>query len=129
MHKCYYCGANAESAEGCWRHKPRKPIRKSKKTQEKIDEETEEKERMWDMFIEIWNERPHRSEISGASLGMEPRTYMFDHAIEKSTHPEFKFNKKNIILCTGDEHTKKNNGFPLPAHKELIEQIKEELLN
>jgi len=53
---------------------------------------------------------------------------MFDHLLEKSKWPEFKYEERNICLCTMSEHTKKTNGFPLPKHQELIEQAKRELL-
>lgn len=79
--------------------------------------------------MEIWNERPHFSEVSGEYLGKEPLTYMFDHALEKSVYPEFALNKDNIILCTLLEHDAKSRGFPLPKHAELIDKIKKQLLN
>lgn len=85
------------------------------------------KDKQWEFFYEIWNERPHYSEVSGEYLGEEPYSYMFDHAMEKSKYPEHAFNKDNIILCTLLEHSSKTNGFPKPKHKELIEKIKEKL--
>lgn len=53
---------------------------------------------------------------------------MFDHALEKSKWPQFKYEEKNIILCKPEEHIKKTMGFPMKKHMELIEKIKEELL-
>jgi hypothetical protein len=50
---------------------------------------------------------------------------MFDHLLEKSKHPELKYEKENIILVTFEEHEKKTNGFPDEKHKELIEVAKQ----
>ena len=99
----------------------------SKKGKEKKVKESKERELMWLMFLEIWEERPHYSEISGKYLGNEPLTYMFDHALEKETHPQFKLTKENIILCTLEEHHAKTGGHPLNEHKKLIDQIKQKL--
>jgi len=81
--------------------------------------------------MEIWSERPHRSVISGDYLGEEPLTLFFEHLLEKGDerYKHLKYDKRNIILVTGEEHQKKTNGHPLPKHKELIEQAKKELCN
>jgi len=106
----------------------RTPLRKiSEKGKAKKLKKKNEKELMWSMFLEIWEERPHYSEISGTYLGNEALTYMFDHALEKETHPQFKYTKENIILCTLEEHHAKTGGHPLNEHKKLIEQIKQKL--
>jgi 5-methylcytosine-specific restriction endonuclease McrA len=86
--------------------------------------DTEERDKMWDLFMEIWKERPHKSQVSGAVLWSEPKTWMFDHLLEKSKHPELKYEKENIILVTFEEHERKTNGFPDEKHKELIERAK-----
>jgi hypothetical protein len=57
-----------------------------------------------DMFIEIWKERPHFSEISGEPLGSFNVAY-FSHILSKGAHPEHRLNKKNIVLKTIEEHT------------------------
>lgn len=87
-----------------------------------------DRERMWNMFLEIWRERPHKSEISGKWLGNEPLSCMFDHLLEKELYPELKFEKENIMLMTCDEHTNKTNGWPLEKHKEAIEKAKKQFL-
>lgn len=83
---------------------------------------------MWDFYMEIWKERPHVSEVSGDPLGRTPKSWMFEHLLEKSKHPELRFVKKNVILCTFAEHEVKTMGNPLPKHKELIDKAKKELL-
>ena len=101
-------------------------IKRKKKSKEQIEEGKAEREQMWNLFREIWNERPHYSELSGKWLGKEPLSTMFDHLLEKGNekYEHLKYNKKNIILITPDEHYAKSNGFPLPKHRELIEQVK-----
>ena len=104
-------------------------IKRKKKSEEQRLKDIEEYEKQWDMFKEIWNERPHRSEISGKSLGSIINSLFFDHLLEKSTYPQFKYEKDNICLINSEEHQLKNNGFPLPRHRELIEKAKKQFLN
>jgi hypothetical protein len=103
----------------------RSPIRKKPKTTEQIQEQKVDTARMWGLFIEIWDEIPHRSEVSGTWLGDEPKSWMFDHLLEKSKWPELMHEKENIALVTFDEHTRKTNGFADEKHKELIKQAKQ----
>lgn len=56
------------------------------------------------MFMEIWSERPRRSEVSGKSLGKEALSTYFHHILAKSKHPELALIPENIILLTPDEH-------------------------
>ena len=58
-----------------------------------------------EFFWEIWNERPHVSEVSGMRLGPEPLAHYFSHVLPKSTYPKGKFDKDNILLMTFTEHT------------------------
>lgn len=99
-------------------------IRRKKKSQEEIQKNNEEREGMWNFFLEIWNERKHYCEVTGKWLGNTPKTYMFDHLIEKSAYPELKYEKDNIILCDGDIHSQKTMGNPHPKHQELIDNAK-----
>jgi hypothetical protein len=61
-----------------------------------------------DVFLEIWNERSHVSEISGEPL-IENRGQMlwinqFFHILPKSIYRKAKLSKENIILTTWVEH-------------------------
>lgn len=101
-------------------------IKRRKKTEEeKLLQETEIR-RMWNMFLEIWEERVHKSEISGQWLGREALTTMFHHILSKSMYKSAKFAKENIILLTPDEHTEVENGYKSfpeieKRRKELLE--------
>ena len=55
-------------------------------------------------FHEIWNERPHNSEITGKTLGSEYNPVFFSHLLTKGAYPKFRHNKDNILLMTFDEH-------------------------
>jgi hypothetical protein len=57
-----------------------------------------------DFFMEIWNERPHESEVSGEYLGEEPLAHFFSHVCAKGTHPTIRYEKRNIMLMTIKEH-------------------------
>lgn len=61
------------------------------------------KRRLLPFFKEIWDERPHISEVSGRTLpAFHP--ILFSHIISKGAAPSLKFRKDNIMLMTSDEH-------------------------
>lgn len=62
------------------------------------------REKMKIIFMEIWRERKHKSEISGKFLGKEPLTIFFHHILPKSKYKNLSLNKDNIILLTFEEH-------------------------
>ncbi len=64
------------------------------------------------IFKEIWNERPHFSQISGKPLG-EFRVHFFSHILTKAAYPAFRLNKQNIVLKTLEEH----HQWETQAHK------------
>lgn len=84
-----------------------------KKISEKQKKKNEEKKKlnqiMLSIFMEIWYKRRHYSEISGRWLGKEPLTIFFHHILPKSKYPDAMLDEENIILLTGDEHTKVEN--------------------
>jgi hypothetical protein len=121
---CGTCGKNCESEEGCVRHKKRKPLKRSGASLS----DKEDTEKQFKLFLEIWSERLHKSEISGQPIYGEALSVYFDHLLEKSKYPELKFDKKNIVIVTSEEHESRHNGFPVPKHKELIDKAFEELL-
>lgn len=61
---------------------------------------------MQSVFMDIWFERPHKSEVSGRWLGKEALSVFFHHILPKEKYPEAMFDVENIILLTFDEHTK-----------------------
>lgn len=56
------------------------------------------------MFIEIWQEREHYSELSGEFLGDEMNAWFFAHVLSKGSYPHLKLVKENIMLATQEEH-------------------------
>lgn len=78
--------------------KKRKPISKAKKA-------TGEKE----VFLEIWDKRPHFCEHCGDYLGEEPNAFFFSHVKPKSTHPELRLEPENIKLHCTDCHYAKDH--------------------
>lgn len=91
---------------------PKKPYKGLKRTalKKKFNKPTGEK----DLFLEIWNERPHVSEINGDPLGETPHVYFFMHVVGKKAYPNFRLKKKNIKLATFDQHYYYDNGGPCP---------------
>jgi len=104
------------------------PLKRKGNLKRKPPVPKEDAGKLWEFYLEIWNERPHRSEVSGTYLGSEPKSWMFDHLLEKNLYPELKYEKENIILVTLDEHTNKGNGFPATKHWEAIEKAKKRFL-
>lgn len=51
-----------------------------------------------ELYREIWKERKHNCTGCGRHLGNEPLLYMFSHTIKKSTRPDLKLEKDNILL-------------------------------
>lgn len=98
--KCKVCGANAES-DYCFKHKPRKPLAKSRIVAKTPVKKTSE---LRDFFLQIWNKRPHYSEVSGKWLGKEPLSVFFHHILPKEKYPQAAFDEENIILLTLEEH-------------------------
>lgn len=98
--KCKVCGTNAES-DYCFKHKPRKPLAKSRMVAKTPVKKTSE---LRDFFLQIWNKRPHYSEVSGKWLGKEPLSVFFHHILPKEKYPQAAFDEENIILLTLEEH-------------------------
>jgi len=109
--KCKTCNCTSES-EYCFRHKPRKQMSKgmskmSSFLRKKLDN-LEEKHRNYSeqakLFLQIWTNRPHKSEVSGNHLGNEPLSVFFHHILPKEKYPQAAFDEENIILLTLQEH-------------------------
>jgi hypothetical protein len=56
------------------------------------------------MFKEIWNEREHKSFVSGELLGHYAKPHFFAHVLSKGAYPRYRLNKDNIVLLTMEEH-------------------------
>lgn len=115
---CLFCTFKLEGSKMAKKNPPKKEDKDLSKKQKEL-------------FFEIWNERMinglNYCEVTG-ELIHSPHTYNFDHLLEKSKYPELRFNKDNIIIISADAHSKKTNGFPLPAHLKRINWAKENLL-
>lgn len=57
-----------------------------------------------ELFLQIWTNRPHKSEVSGDYLGNEPLSVFFHHVLSKEKYPQAAFDEENIILLTLQEH-------------------------
>lgn len=56
-----------------------------------------------ELFKQIWEERPHVSEVSGRALGPFNVSF-FSHILNKGHYPEARLDKENILLKSTDEH-------------------------
>lgn len=75
------------------------------------------------IFKEIWDERPHVSQISGDFLGDDMNAFFFSHVLGKGAFPAFKLLKENIWLETPAEHMEWENGDR--SHPKFDEKRKE----
>lgn len=64
-----------------------------------------------EMFLWIWDNRPHVSELTGKPLlypGNSKWHWQFLHVLPKGAYPAFKLNQNNVLLGLPDEHEKQN---------------------
>jgi hypothetical protein len=127
--KCKTCGKNSDG-EYCFIHKARKPlaqcrvkpsltskkgvnggntIQMSSLLRKKLDKSPSKFLEMREFFMSIWNQKPHRSEVSGDYLGKEPMSTYFHHILPKEKYPEACLDEENIILLTLEEHSNVEN--------------------
>jgi hypothetical protein len=59
---------------------------------------------MREFFLQIWNKRPHYSEVSGKWLGKEALSVYFHHILPKEKYIDASLDEQNIILLTLEEH-------------------------
>jgi len=103
------CEKNVWSKGLCLSHIKRKPITPKRggliSVKRDMFVQKTKIETMRNLFLEIWKERKHYSEVSGDYLGKEPLSTFFHHILPKSKYPDLEYDKSNIILLTLDEHT------------------------
>ena len=63
-----------------------------------------------ELFLQIWNERPHYCVKCQKFLGHEPKVYFFSHKKSKGSHPELRLVKDNIELLCEECHYKEEFG-------------------
>jgi len=132
MPTCKTCGKKCDG-EYCFQHKPRKPLAKkntkgwvSKDNAEKYGEALARVVDMQNFFLQIWKKRPHKSEVSGESLGSEPLHIFFHHILPKEKYPEASLDEENIILLTLDEHSNvENDMYKYEEVNKKREQLKQ----
>ena len=86
--------------------RPRSIKKKKQMAQEKID-----LEKMWKMFLEIWEEREHVCFETKEYLGSEPSTIYMHHVLPKEKYDEYKYCKWNIVLLQWQIHASCENSM------------------
>lgn len=75
-------------------------------------------------YSKIWSFRPHICYETGIYLGVEPRSYMFHHVLEKEKYPEFRHEVWNIVLLGWDAHNQVHSNIDkTPKVKTLREKL------
>lgn len=96
----------------------RTPLKRNKPLN-KYGTRRKSRERELDLFVEIWNERPHVSEVSGKRLMPKPShtdegawrmwVSQFSHLVPKGSYRGMRLRKENIVLKTVEEHDQWHN--------------------
>lgn len=135
MRRCSVTGCNNPvwGKGKCQKHLPKTPLKKTTfrtyKTEfgkvdfvvdDTFDDTFGYLKKRNEFFIQIWNKRPHICEHCGQPLGKEPRSYMFDHILEKHTHRELEYEEENIWLVCLECHDNKNRGMISEKYQEKI---------
>lgn len=107
----------------------RTPLKRisAKKLAERVSKK-DESESLWNWLFSMYKLIPEtgkRCESCGKKLSIIPRTYYFDHLIEKSKRPDLAMEAENIFLCCLECHSLKTNGHPTEKHQEAIRKAKE----
>lgn len=102
------------------RNKPIKKISEKGKVKRELKKQLIQED--FTFYLSIWEEREHMCQSCGVWLNDEPRTYNFDHLLEKglTRYQHLRYNKDNIFICCMPCHILKTNGYPT---KVLIIQI------
>jgi hypothetical protein len=99
------CKMRAWSGGVCKNHIPKKALQSTPKSANNNDKIL----KMQEFFLSVWKKRPHKSEVSGKSLGKEAMSTYFHHILPKEKYSEACFDEENIILLTLDEHSNVEN--------------------
>jgi hypothetical protein len=78
-----------------------------------------------DVFLTIWAERPHVSELSGERLPYSPSNKkfwvcQFLHVLNKGRFPSLRTDKRNILLGTPQEHDHQDRYEAFTKRKEEL---------
>lgn len=102
----------------------RKSIKKRPPTEEKIEEQKLQRDKDWQFYQEIWDEREHRCTICSDKIYGELKSLYIDHIIEKSIRPELRYEKGNIAILCQHCHCKKTDGIIREKYRDIIEETK-----
>ena len=75
------------------------------------------------LFVEIWNERPHVSELTGKTLLPFHHSqwhWQFLHVLNKQRFPNLRLDKRNILLALPQEHERQDSFFAFTKRKEEL---------
>ena len=99
-------------------------------SQEMKDERKAQSEKDWQFYEKIWANRKHDCEVHEGYkfLGYQINKCFFDHLLEKSKYPQFRYEEQNIALVCQECHCKKTAGHPTFKHVEAIRKAKELLV-
>lgn len=126
---------NPRFAKGfCTRHqslrvdkKPKSINKRTQKAQEKIDLKKALFPTDAAFYLQVWNSRPHVCQCCGNPILGKPKTYNFDHILEKGNkkYAHLRHVAENIAILCIDCHS---NKALKPSMVKLREETKEKLM-
>jgi len=104
-----------------------KPLKKSTKTKESVEQDKEQRDKDMRFYMSIWNKRPRVDFETGEQLWGESTAH-FHHVLEKENYPEYRYEEWNIVLVsllTHDQYHKSPRMCPkIEAYREkLLKQL------
>jgi len=116
-YKCDHCGmyhVTSTKSKGLRRTKQIKPrfpkvydttpANRQRDKRKPMKKKADNQKGWWDVALEIWAERPHVCQVSGAPLGDEPRPVFFSHLLPRGSYKNFKRRKDNIWMVSPAIH-------------------------
>jgi len=91
----------------------RKAITHKPKSEEQVREEREQRDKMWELFEQHWNSKPHICEQCTVKIYGENKSLYHHHLLEKGIekYKDLKYEIDNLMLLCSDCHTSVTNGF------------------
>jgi len=100
------------------------PLRRKYRSAEERVSDREEGEKLWALYMRVWNTRPHICEATDKPIHGEPRSTMFHHVLPKAKYPQYKYEEWNIMLLLPRVHEQAELNIDktprVKARKELL---------
>jgi len=112
---CYVCNKKRLEALGATKKKNKHIRPRQYKADKRQQREDDHK-----FYMKIWEKRKHVCAYCGCTLFGMPKTYNFDHILEKSSFPKLRREKDNIALTCLECHNEKTSWRYTDTMRQII---------